>query len=261
MYWDLYLIENLFLDGAMLGLTLLLMRKRIRFRRIMIAAAFGAVTSTVMLVAGIRFGWLYLLILLGMGLAMMGIAMEQKSRNEPVLGMVYYFTLAFVFSKLLKGGEWIAGNRVSGIVIAILVMGVMSLALLYVIYQNRKNRQNTIYQVSIMDQGVRMNVKALFDTGNALTEPFSGKPVSIIESGVWQTVMKEQKPEHYKVIPFHSIGQEHGILKGMEIDELIIWAGDRKIVQRNAILALYEGSLSKDKSFQMILHQGLLNVG
>ncbi len=255
------MIENLFLDGAMLVLTLFLMRKRIRIRRIMIAALLGAVTSTLMLLFGLRFGFVYLLILFGMGVAVMEIAMEQKSRNEILLGIVYYFTLVFVFSKLLKGGEWIARNRVSGIVIAVLVIGFMSMALLYIIYQNRKNRQNTIYQVSIVEQGRKIDVKALFDTGNALREPFSGKPVSIIESEVWQEVIVEPKPERYKVIPFHSIGQEHGMLKGMEIDELIIWAGDRKIVQKQAIIALYEGSLSKDKSFQMILHQGLLNLG
>lgn len=255
------MIENLFLDGAMLVLTLILMRKRIRIRKVVIAAALGAVTSTLMLVLGLHFGLIYILILLGMGSIMMGIAMENKNKNDIFLGIVYYFTLVFVFSKLLKGGEWITKNRLNGIVVAICVIGVMSIALLYVLYQNRKNRQNTIYQVSIVEQGKRIDVKALFDTGNALREPFSGKPVSIIESEVWHAVIEEPKPEHYKVIPFHSIGQEHGVLTGMEIDELIIWAGDRKIVQKQAIVALYEGSLSKDKSFQMILHQGLLNLG
>lgn len=254
------MIENLFLDGAMLILTLILMRKKIRIRRILIAAFLGAATSTFLLVAGLQFGFLYILILFGLGIAMMGIAMEQKSKNEILLGIVYYFTLVFVFSKLLKGGEWIAKNKVSGIVIAVSVIGIMSMALFYIIYQNQKNRQKTIYQVSILEQGQRLDVKALFDTGNALTEPFSGKPVSIIESAVWHTMMKENVPERFKVIPFHSIGQEHGIMKGMEIDELIIWMGDRKIVQKQAIIALYEGSLSKDKSFQMILHQDLLNL-
>lgn len=105
-----------------------------------------------------------------------------------------------------------------------------------------------------------MDVKALFDTGNTLTEPFSGKPVCIIEREICDNVIKEAGPECFKVIPFHSVGQEHGILKGLEIDELIIWAGEKKIVQKQAVIALYEGCLSKDKSFQMILHHSLLNV-
>lgn len=261
LYWDLYFIENLILDSVMLLLTLLLMRKRISMRRILIAAFMGAAASTFMLVCGLRFGLLYILLLLGMGIAMMEIAMKKKQWNDIMLGIVYYFTLVFVFSKLLAGGEWITKNKVSGMVVAVLVIGGMSAVLFYMIYQNRKSRQNTIYQVSILEQGRRLDVKALFDTGNALREPISGKPVSILENNVWQAVAEEARPERYKIIPFHSIGQEHGILRGMEIDEMIIWTGDRKIVQKQAIIALYEGSLSKDKSFQMILHQGLLDLG
>lgn len=245
----------------MLVLTLVLMRKRISIRRVMIAAFVGAAASTCMLVCGLHFGILYILILFGMGIVMMEIVMEQKRRNDVLLGIVYYFTLVFTFSKLLNGGEWVTQNKVSGIVMAAMVIAVMSSILFFMVYQNRKNGQNTIYQVSILEQGRRMDVKALFDTGNALREPISGKPVSIIESNVWHEHMEQPRPEHYKIIPFHSIGQEHGILKGMEIDEMIIWTDDKKIVQKQAIIAFYEGSLSKDESFQMILHQGLLNLG
>lgn len=252
------MIENLLLDGAMLILTLFLMRKRICFGRILIASMLGALTSTLMLIEGVQFGIAYIVILFGVGMIMMRIAMKQKTWHEVMLGMMYYFTLVFAFSKLHQVSEWMVGNRVSGIVLVFLVIGIMSVALLYMIYQNRKGRQRPIYCVVVIAQGKSVEVKGLLDTGNALTEPFTGKPVSIIEIEAWRNVMPEPEPERFKVIPFHSIGQEHGILKGMEIDELIIWAGDRKIVQRQAIIALYEGSLSSDKSYQMILHQGLL---
>lgn len=244
----------------MLILTLFLMRKRVCFGRILIASMLGALTSTQMLIAGMQFGIVYIVILFGVGMVMLRIAMKQKTWNEVMLGMMYYFTLVFAFSKLHQVSEWMVGNRVNGIVLVFLVIGIMSVALLYMIYQNRKGRQRPIYCVVVIAQGKSVEVKALLDTGNALAEPFTGKPVSIIESEVWRNVMPEPEPERFKVIPFRSIGQEHGILKGMEIDELIIWTSDRKIVQKQAIVALYEGCLSKDKSFQMILHQDLLNL-
>ncbi|MBQ6786930.1 MAG: sigma-E processing peptidase SpoIIGA [Lachnospiraceae bacterium] len=252
------MIENLLLDGAMLILTLLLMRKRVCFGRVLIASLLGALTSTLMLIVGMQFGIAYIVILFGMGMVMMRLAMKQKTWHEVILGIVYYFTLVFAFSKLHQVSEWIMGNRVSGIVLVAFVIGIMSVALLYMIYQNRKGRQRVIYSVAVIAQGKSVEVKALLDTGNSLMEPFTRKPVSIIESEAWRNVLPELEPERFKVIPFHSIGQEHGILKGMEIDELIIWAGDRKIVQKQAIIAVYEGSLSSDKSYQMILHQGLL---
>ncbi len=253
------MLENLFLDGTMLVFTLFLMRKKICIGRVLMAALTGAVTSTVMLVTRLSYGMLYILILFGMGAVMMWIAMKQKRINDILVGTVYYFTLAFVFSQLFRGGVRITQSR-SGIVMVVLsIIGIMSGTLFYVIRQNQKKRQNALYRVAIVEQGQQIEVRALLDTGNALTEPFSGKPVSVIESKVWHLVCREQTPESFRVIPFHSIGQEHGILRGAQIDELIIWAGDRKIVQKQAVIALYDGSLSKDESYQMILHQGLLN--
>ena len=99
LYWDLYLIENLLLDGAMLVLTLLLMHKRICFMRVAIAAMLGAFMSTFVLVSGIRFGLLYILILFITGMIMMKLSMKQKEWNELMQGMVYYFTLMFAFAR------------------------------------------------------------------------------------------------------------------------------------------------------------------
>lgn len=258
MYWDVYLIENLFLDGAMLVLTLFLMRKRIYFIRVLIAAVFGAVMSTVMLVVGMRFGISYIAILFAVGMVMMKLAMRQKKRNELVQGVVYYFTLVFAFSKLHQVSEWLVGSRVSGLLLVILEISIMGVVLLYMTYQSYRNRQKSIYFVKLTEQGKSLEVKALLDTGNALTEPISGKPVSVIEADLWRKIMAESKMEKFKIIPFHSIGKEHGILEGMEIDEMIICQDERRIVQKKAIIAFYEGKLSNDRHYQMILHQSLM---
>lgn len=107
-------------------------------------------------------------------------------------------------------------------------------------------------------QGRKLTLKALLDTGNGLREPISGRPVSIIERDVYDTLCHQTIQERYRVIPYHSIGKEHGILQGTEVDELIIWREDEPYVQKKAVIALYEGKLSGNGSYQMILHTGLL---
>lgn len=242
----------------MLVLTLFLMRKRIYFIRVVLAAVLGAITSTVMLIVGLRFGMIYIAILFVVGMLMMKLVMKQKKMNDLMQGVVYYFTLVFAFSKLHHGCEWLIGSRVSGIMLVLVVMGIMGVVLLYMAYQNHRNRQKAIYCVMLTEQGKSIEMKALLDTGNALTEPFTGKPVSVVEADVWRRAMAESKMEKFKIIPFHSIGKEHGTLEGMEIEELIIWQDDRKIVQKKAIIAFYEGKLSNDRKYQMILHQSLV---
>ena len=49
-----------------------------------------------------------------------------------------------------------------------------------------------------------------------------------------------------------------GYCRGTEVDELIIWREDEPYVQKKAVIALYEGKLSGNGSYQMILHTGLL---
>ena len=109
--------------------------------------------------------------------------------------------------------------------------------------------------MEIIEQGEQIELKALYDTGNVLREPFSGKPVSIVERESLKNIELLKKPEKYKIIPFRSIGEEHGILKGMEVDEVIIEKKDTRIVLHRQIIAFYDGRLSQDGSFQMILNQ------
>ena len=119
-------------------------------------------------------------------------------------------------------------------------------------------KKQTIYDVEVAQQGRKLTLKALLDTGNGLREPISGRPVSIIERDVYDTLCHQTIQERYRVIPYHSIGKEHGILQGTEVDELIIWREDEPYVQKKAVIALYEGKLSGNGSYQMILHTGLL---
>lgn len=65
-----------------------------------------------------------------------------------------------------------------------------------------------------------MRVTALIDSGNSLTEPISGKPVSIIDRGVFCELWEQNAP--FRAIPYRSIGKKHGILQGYLLPELKI---------------------------------------
>ena len=98
-----------------------------------------------------------------------------------------------------------------------------------------------------------VEVMALIDTGNGLTEPISKKPVAILEENEWKKLKIWMKPEKYKIIPYHSIGKERGMLEGYEIDALEIKsdAGDKRFDK--VIIAIFKGKISQKGSYQMIL--------
>ncbi|MFR5953720.1 MAG: sigma-E processing peptidase SpoIIGA [Coprococcus sp.] len=63
------------------------------------------------------------------------------------------------------------------------------------------------------------------------------------------------------MIPYHSIGKEHGILQGTEVDELIIWREDEPYVQKKAVIALYEGKLREWKLSDDTAYRSAIRTG
>ena len=102
------------------------------------------------------------------------------------------------------------------------------------------------------DKG-EIEVIGLVDTGNGLKDPVSGKEVAILEEKVWRNMRESICPEKYKVIPFHSIGKERGILEGYEVDRIRLMeeTGCREL--HNVIIAVFQGDISVKGDYQMIL--------
>ncbi len=252
IYLDVYWIENAVLDAMILALTLFLQGKKVALRRIVPAAALGGAGAVLVLILGIKYGILYIAAVLAIDAGMFLIAAGPRVQ-ELTMNIVYFHALAFVYTKLDMCVERLGAADSLRSITPVIFTGLIMLVSGY----QMKKRAQRIYPVAISENGENVELKALFDTGNSLTEPVSGRPVSIIEENATTRLWLEARPQKYKVIPFHSIGREHGILEGTTVDELVIWKGDRQIVEKDAVVALYKGKLSKDGSYQMILNQGL----
>lgn len=252
IYLDVYFIENAVLDAMILTLTLFLQGRKAVPWRIVLAAVLGGIGAVLVLILGIKYGILYILAVLAIDIMMLFVTTRANIR-ELLIGIVYFHAMAFVYAKLDACVERLGVPEGFRTITPAVCTGII---MLISKYQSRKRSQR-IYMVAITENGENVEMKALFDTGNSLMEPISGKPVSIIEENETTKLWLEMQPQKYKIIPFRSIGKEHGILEGTMVDELIIWKDDRQIIKKDAVVALYKGKLSKDGSYQMILNQEL----
>lgn len=250
------------MDEAILLLVLPLMKKHIDVRRITAGALCAAAGTTGLLLMQISYGLLYIVSVFFIGLMTMKISMKENKLQYCILGTVYFYTIAFAITKTFQIGIIMSGDSSGGIVTAVLLIALLIVACCveYVIYLKKKaeNAETHRYKVQISEGKEKVEVMALLDTGNALREPFSGKPVSVVEKEKVKNIWLNRTQEKYRIIPFHSIGEEHGVMEGMEVEELIVWKDDKRLVRPKAIIAFYDGKLSKDDRFQMILQQGLL---
>jgi hypothetical protein len=122
----------------------------------------------------------------------------------------------------------------------------------------RLAKRKAVYRVVLKDNDRSLEATALYDSGNLLTEPVSGKAVSIIEKSAILDDWMKNTPEKFKIIPYKSVGRESGILEGMVIDQLIIQHDGMQVVEDKAVIALYDGRLSKDGGYQMLLNHSLI---
>ncbi|MBO6015725.1 MAG: sigma-E processing peptidase SpoIIGA, partial [Lachnospiraceae bacterium] len=107
--------------------------------------------------------------------------------------------------------------------------------------------------------GKRFCCNALVDTGNSLCDPISRRPVLILERSVLKAYEVTIRPEQYRVIPYHSLGRENGMLEGFVAGLVcVLDETENGRIQRmkrsNVVIGIYEGTLSGDGAYQMILH-------
>jgi len=104
----------------------------------------------------------------------------------------------------------------------------------------------------------KCTVTALVDSGNGLIEPISKKPVSLVEKGIIKEFENELLKENFRVVPFHSVGKEKGLLEAYFIERLEIKKEGEKVVVDRPIIAFTSNNISVNRKYQMILHPALL---
>lgn len=251
IYIDIYFVENLLLDMLVLLSVSLLLGKRPVLWRFLAASILGGAGAVIILCMGISYGIGYILSVLALNAAMCLILFADT--EQMFLQVAYLQGLSFIYTKLGDCVEALGITRFSRLG----AFALLAASALVICRHKRKREKKRLYEVRIIENGKEFDFKALCDTGNLLADPYTGKPVSVIEENADVLSWLRDKPHKYKLIPFRSIGEDNGLLEGTEVDELIISTGVGQKVERGAVIALYKGRLSGDGSFQMILNQGL----
>lgn len=177
-----------------------------------------------------------------------------------LLNCIFYNLTIGKYLRQMFGGS--GGHSIS-IAMLSLAVGILLLCLPHLVryFGIFHKRASHIYTVSLSLNGKRIKARGLFDTGNHLREPISKKPVIIAERSLLDQIMDKTLLEYdtrVKVIPYRSIGKEHGMMYALVIDELDVLIDEDVHKHREVITCIYEGTLSSKKDYQLILHEELL---
>lgn len=265
MYYEVY-IDSLFFLNFMLDIICLLLVKRIlkctaTHLSVAAAAMSGAGMVCVIMVMPHTGLWIKLLLMYG---AVPILMLRMAFRLSAMKAMLRALFLLYACTFFIGGSmQWIGmhmplfrenGLRMAetaGLACIVYFAGCAG-------YRLWKRRNKELVTVRFSMDGEEVSLRALIDTGNGLIEPISGKPVSVIDRSLVKDMETIKKEARYCIIPYHSIGREHGLLEGFYIPYMHIQSEERSITIENAVLGISEGSVSKTGSYQMILNPELL---
>ncbi len=171
------------------------------------------------------------------------------------MGLFYGFVIAGVLRTVFVKWNIFTGQDLS---VSILLLGAYICVKIgkWCMQKNNLKKKKSIYEVTLTSAGQSMQIKALFDTGNSLIEPISKRPVCLMEEELLAHITLEN-PLFLRAIPYRSVGCEQGMLYGVEIPKLEIYAEEKEYIAEQVICAGVAHKLSTRGTYQMILHPAL----
>lgn len=288
IYLDVIFLENLCMNYIILFATGLIHRVKIKQWRCFVSSLIGGLYAVIsMMEVSDIYGNFFLKI--GLSVAMIYIAFLPKTPKLLCKELLIFYLTSFAFGGcafallyfvrpeevMIKDGVLIGSYPIK---IALLggVVGFTIIVNAFRIVKGKMNKKDMFCEMKITFYGKSKQVKAMIDTGNMLKDPISRFPVVVVEkhalecilpstilehteemiSGkneiVWEEIEDPKYLSKFRMIPFTSVGKQHGILMGFKADEVIVYQEEEN-VWKNVIVGIFENKLSKEDTYQALI--------
>ncbi|MDY6327994.1 MAG: sigma-E processing peptidase SpoIIGA [Lachnospiraceae bacterium] len=272
VYLDVFFMINFLMDYMIILITSKIAKIKKKRIRKLAGAGFGALYSVIVIKPLTNHLFKITLVNILVAAVMVLISFGFMSASVYIKNVLLLFVVSFTMSGIINYlyystiiGKYVR-NVLSGnsnkvvnarkfILVSVLAYILLS-AIVRIIFIIRKDME-LYYDVKITFRGKSVVVRGLYDTGNGLTEPVSGKMVHIAEYEILKPLLEgdEKAKENIYVIPFHSIGEEDGIMYGIRMDEMVVLVDDEPKFLYNPIIGIYIGNVSKRGKYSVILNR------
>lgn len=295
VYADVVFIINIIMNSIILLLTAWISSTHYKLWRVLVAAAVGSCYVLVSIMPGLmiinhvlfKLIMSLILILLSFGikpgrlvfLLMVSFYIISFILGGAVFGWIYfwntsnYFGRSDVFITSLSWTHLLWGSSIGIFSIFIVVRRIML---------PRMTHHHNLYQVKLEYEGRTVELTGMLDTGNGLYTVIGGKPVILVNrfalepilskqvvaflrnntSEMWLTNLNECMDlawlSRIQIIPYHAIGCK-SMLLAFRPDRFLISNKSSFIDVNNMMIGIYNGTLSPDETYAVLLHPQIMN--
>ena len=254
IYPDTLFFENLLCNLLFLAFMKSLFFPAATWKKIILAGTATALCNTLAFILFFRCIWILQLGVLFPAAGIMVCCCLRLKDARRILYLLYQMILwTLVLGGILQALEQLAEIRSRELLLATAFM-VGVFGILEKIFKIYKRQNECMKEIVLYWNEKSYHIRGFADTGNQLFDPVSKKPVSIVSGEVWEKMMEETSEPSYYQIPYQSIGQADGVLRGVQIDYMVILQGSESQIVEKPMIAITEQPFKGIFHYSILLH-------
>ena len=292
IYIDIVFIENVIMNYIIIIATGLVVKSEIKHLRILLSSVIGAVYTVITYISKLE---VYSNVVLKfiLSIVIVYVAYNPQTMKRMWKELLFFYLTSFLFGGvafafiyflkpqdiLMKNGMFLGTYPLKTVFISAIIAYIIIITSFKLI-KNKISKKNIYCKLRLCLNKKTIETTAMIDTGNLLKEPISNTPVIVVERSILYDVLPKeilnnieeiiggdfQKiPEDVqskyrsklKLIPFSSLGKEHGMLLGIKPEYIeLLREEDGEIEKKrkeNIIIGIYNKSLTRNGEYKALV--------
>ena len=165
-----------------------------------------------------------------------------------IMHMIVYYTYAgWIIRRIL-----VTYNQL----IYLILISVVVIIVIARVYRTYK-KNSDIYKVTVIVDNHRIMLHGIVDTGNQLTDKYTGKSVNVMDKSYFENVLYQINDYgrlKYHFIPYRTIGNNEGIIEVITSDYMYISGKDETKAYKGALIGLSDRKVSQNGEYQALIN-------
>ncbi len=255
LYIDVLFLVNLFYDFLLLFTVKKIMKYPVSWRCTFLGAILGAALTCLVIACPLEGIVKLVLCHVVVNVVMVKVGLKRRRVDEIGKAIAVLYVISVFYGGILELFAPYLHTEIIYFLIAILCM--IFIRSMWKSFLKEKRTQSTRCTVILQEGKTQKKVTALIDTGNTLTDPVSGDPVTVIGKTLAKQMWEEkQQKEGIRYIPFCTI-ENKGMMPVFRVEKMRV-EGKEEILIRHPLLGVCERQMSESAEYQIILNPDII---